>query len=476
MLVEVTVDKRLSGAGIRLSGWSRANLPRTLRFADRTVTLSRVQLMTGQGRAKKGVQSQLVLSVSPAIATTLRLPIQQCRLCSDEAEGDWRLGPCFAVYARTTSDEQRRFGEQTQLFEDLSVEAGRRGVDLVVIGPGFRQSHQGWRYDTSSHSWRTCLLPTPDGVIRRSGAFARRDQETARADLAWFSRTARLHTLPATCSNKFFFYQLLKSVPQLRPFAPRSTVATNALQVWRAVLNRNHVYVKPVTGAQGVSVVRLDREGKRVRASWEVSSASRAKPLVKDGTPIGHEVSGAVRPMSVRSQVFDGIAGFRQFWQGTGLKRCLVQDTVPLPTTRYGQPFDLRWLIQSVDEPMIMARVARVGQGGAVTTNIHTGGEAVDAVTLLREQLGGTRASQVIRELDHAALAVANELTRRFGQFAEAGLDMALRDDDTLAIFEVNPTPGRRMLRQLSPDLREMSLVTLLEYAIHATGFTASVD
>lgn len=473
MLVELTVDRSLSGANVKLGGWHGAIVLRTIRFADRHVNIGRVQQPSG--RFRKGFSDLITLSVSPFVAATLRLPRERCRLYADEADGDWRLGPCLAVYARATADKQRKFGEQTQMFQDLSQEAKRRGVDFVVIGPGFRQSHRGWRYESSVGHWRLRTLPTPDVVLRRSGSFAKGDQENARSDLAWFSRTGRLHTLPATCSNKFLFYQLLKSVPGLRSYAPRSTVATSATQVWQAVKNRRNVYVKPISGAQGVSVLRINREGAKVRASWEVSTAK----VLKSGTlDVGDaaRVDDSTRPVSVRTRVMDDITAFRQFWIRTGLKRCLVQDTVPLPRTRDGQPYDLRWLIQCVEEPRVIARVARIGQVGAVTTNIHTGGEAVDAVTLLKELLGAAKASQVLRELDDAALAVATELTRRFGQFAEAGLDMALRDDDSLAIFEVNPTPGRRMLRCLSSELREMSLATLLEYAIHATGFTASVD
>ncbi len=80
---------------------------------------------------------------------------------------------------------------------------------------------------------------------------------------------------------------------------------------------------------------------------------------------------------------------------------------------------------------------------------------------------------EVIAAVDRVALAVAKRLQRLYGPFAEVGIDLALRKSGEVVVFEVNPTPGRRMLRSLPGNIREMSLHCLVEYAIRANGISA---
>lgn len=482
MLVDLVVDRNLTGATVKVS-WRGQGLPTSIQFADRRVTIAKAQSGSAPtwSLPPQAYENQPRLAVSAALASALRLPVR-ARLCLDEGEGHWRFGPCLALYAHEFPQRERRFGEQSTLFADLAVKAWSYGVDVVVIGPGFRTAHRGLRYDPDRRRWLPCQVPTPDVVLRRSGSFPMKQMGQVRADLAWFSSTGRLHTLPASCSNKFLFYKFLQNSPELRAYAPYSTVATSAGQVWNVLTQRANVYVKPVSGAQGASVVHLMRSGKRVTAAWEERNGSgqnhtykgkMSNPVTQPQSQVRTRTALQVR---VQSTELSNFSEFVKFWRRTGLRRCVIQDTVALPKTSAGRPFDLRWLLQCCDEPKIVARVARVGQPGAVTTNIHTGGEAVDATWLLRDKFGATQATEMLRNLDDAAVGVAQELRRRFGGFAEAGLDMALVGHDQIAVFEVNPTPGRRMLRQLSTELREMSLGQLLEYAMRATGFSASLD
>ncbi|MBX5437564.1 MAG: YheC/YheD family protein [Alicyclobacillaceae bacterium] len=374
----------------------------------------------------------------------------------------------MGLYADAVESKTRPFGEQTSMFGDLARLGRTMGVEVVVLVPGYARSRIGWTWTgPSSNHWEKCSVPLPDVVLRRSGAFRSASQSVVVRDLALFQRTGLLHTLPRRCSNKWYFYQWVQSRRDLGVHMPESALAKGADDVARFLRRQRDIYLKPVTGAQGVSVYRLRTAVDGIVATWDERVPSHR------GQRSPAAVQAAVQPVArTAERRLAGGADLRAFWASTGLYQAVLQETVELPRTREGCPFDLRWLIQFADRAQVVARVARVGRPDAVTTNIHTGAQAVDAADLI-QSLPGWHPEKVLEALDRVALRVANALAAEFGRYAEVGIDLAVRTDGTPVLFEVNPTPGRRMLRALPGNVREISLRRLLEYAIKATSLKA---
>ncbi|SFU76318.1 Glutathione synthase/RimK-type ligase, ATP-grasp superfamily [Alicyclobacillus macrosporangiidus] len=374
---------------------------------------------------------------------------------AEEAEGD---GVRLGLYVNVEPNRTRPFGEQTRMCADLWRVGQAYGVEVVVLPPGYARHGRGFLYDPARDRWQAGKIALPDVVLRRSGSF-RAAPARVREDLALFVRRGVLHTLPRAVSNKWTFYRLLTGDRQLQPFAPWTRLAHNVQDVYDALLQAPDVYVKPLAGAQGISIYRVRRSAAGGDVRWE----ERVVP--RDAKPHGKTFQPSTR---VRQASFQDFSSFQSFWRRTGLEQCLVQETIPLPHTRDGRPFDFRWLVQYVDGPDIIARVARVGAIGSVTTNIHTGGQAILAEEAL-SLAGLSQHAQILSRLDDVALAVAERLWQTYGAYAEVGVDLGLRSDGTPVVFEVNPTPGRRMLRSLDRRVRELSLEALVEYAIRAT-------
>ncbi|MCL6443749.1 MAG: YheC/YheD family protein [Alicyclobacillus sp.] len=366
--------------------------------------------------------------------------------------------PTLGFYVYLVTSKTRPFGEQTQMFEDLTQLGKTMGVDVCVLTPGCLRRLKAWRFEPESGRWLEVHTSIPKVVIRRAGKFLSTSRKVVDRELATLRQAGRLHTLPQVCSNKWRLYQFLRKELTLRPLLVKSALARSPEEVYALARRWGDVYVKPLTGSQGMSIHRIlvHPDGVQVRYEdhWVPRTTERLSTAFQPETVVCEQTC----------QTFDE---FQRFWCDTGLFRCLVQETVHLPTTPKHQPFDFRWLMQCTGEPMVIARVARIGQRGAVTTNIHTGGQAVSADALLKS-LQWPDAERLIKRLDAAAMAVCHVLERRFGPFAEVGIDFAAREDDSIAIFEVNPTPGRRMLRSLGGNVRELSLRYLLEYAIRA--------
>jgi len=375
--------------------------------------------------------------------------------------GEHTFRPRLGVYASLEANPNRPFGEQTKMFEDLTEIGYHRGVDVVVLCPGYRSSGQAWRFFRASKRWTLQRVPMPDVVLRRSGTF-RAPIEVVNADLKYFERQHRLHSLPRSCSNKWTFYQDMTGDPALRSYFPKTTVASSGREILQFLKGHPDIYVKPLNGAQGVSIYRIVQSGNRITVSRERRLAPRATERKS------HLFNAETR---IEDREFVNSGDFLQDWQHTKLRRVLVQETVKLPRTRDGRPFDFRWLIQYVKQVKVVARVARVGGPHSITTNIHTGGQAMPAEQVL-ESAGWERVSETIGKLDSAALAVADRLRLKHGPFAEVGIDLALYPNGDVAVFEANPTPGRRMLRSLPGNVRALSLRFLIEYAIRATGLS----
>lgn len=435
-------------------------LPRRLRFGGKTVWVDAAP-MSGQWPSRsKHMDAEIGLACGHSVMSTLSLPI---RVLSVLVHGDtWILGPCLALYASQYDNPIRMFGEQTRLFEDLTQMSENVGVDVVVLTPSSYQGGQAWRYVVKEARWVSTVMEEPDLVIRRSGTFPNAVARQVTMDMRRFQKKNVLHTLPRECSNKWRLYETLRRDSALKHYLPHTVLAETGRQVYNQILERKDVYVKPIGGAQGVSVFRLKAASGAVLASWEKRNLSRAT----------ERLNAIFEPdTTLCAESFSSYLQFEQFWKKTRLKRCIVQDTIRLPRIQDNCPFDFRWLIQSSDAPQVIARVARIGQPNAVTTNLHTGGRAMSAETLL-DQAKYIQSEQLLQQMDHVALLVTRRLAISYGHFAELGIDLALTPDRKIFVFEVNPTPGRRMLRSLSDNVRELSLETLLEYASRATGFS----
>jgi len=368
----------------------------------------------------------------------------------------------FGLYVSSPlKDMARPFGEQTRLFEDLSKLGKEQKVTVVVMVPGFCREQVGYQYDTKRLQWSRTSVSMPDIILRRSGTFKQIEKVSVTQDLQLFTRLNLLHTLPWDVSNKWALYQLLSKVTEVMPCLPKSILATRASQVYERAMKMGDVYVKPLAGAQGIGVFHLFTARGNLRVAWEKKKEPRN--LGKSTPP-----PGFLRPTTdVIQREFSNQAAFSEFWSGRRFQRCLVQETVVLPRTLDNRPFDFRWLVQNCKEYQVVARVARIGKPHSVTTNIHTGGDALAAELVIQEAYG-SKATDILMRLDQVALDVANALDKRYGHFAEVGVDLALASEEDVKVFEVNPTPGRRMLRSISKDVRELSLRCLLEYAIKA--------
>lgn len=451
MLVSLDVNPKLSGRHIQVGGLrSELQLPNRLILGNQTCMVQTV--LTQQKADEEGVH----VWISKSLAEAFVLPAD-CSLYVKAIENVWRLGPVLGLYADSIASSARPYGEQTRMFEELTTYGSELGVYVVVLSPS--DPFQA-RFSERMQTWQKCDVE-PEIVIRRSGGFSNQASKHARDDLLRYQRFGKLHTLPRSMSNKWNLYKVLQIRQTLKQHLPRTTLCTSGLQLYNELLTRHDIYLKPPGGAQGVSIYHLKRSGPCASAEWE----KRIVPRKTERLTNTFETATQTKTTLLKS-----VNEFQAFWKSIRLPRAILQDTVILPIHN-DLRVDFRWLVHASDNPKVVARVARLGQKHSITTNIHTGGTATSAETILKQMMGDKKSEELLQCMDDVALDVVRTLASQFGPFAELGIDMAVTEAGKIYIFEVNPTPGRRMLRQLSPGVRRLSLDSLLEYAVKATDY-----
>jgi hypothetical protein len=265
------------------------------------------------------------------------------------------------------------------------------------------------------------------------------DRIVRRSDLGLSAVDETISRLKAMCRGRYFnpgfldkweVYQALAADPSLAGHLPETRLLTT-VEVARDMAGRHAVlFIKPREGTQGRRVVRLDRR-----------TAAADGPYRVRGYPgRGQTVPTLERAIDVAAPRPDD----------------LIQQGIEGPIIRGGRPFDLRALLHRDGRPgrrgqsdwRLTCIVARVGSPGAITSNLHTGGTAVRARTLLREAYRArpAKARAVLVSLRRLALKVPPVLERRFGSFGEMALDLLLDDRGHPWLLEVNSRPGRRAL------------------------------
>lgn len=376
--------------------------------------------------------------------------------------GELQIGPFVALYALPSRRTGKPFGELTAVFQDMMQLAEQEGVALYAFGPGDANWTEGvvsaYVYRPDRKLWVRSRRPLPDLVLPKILAPPPGYRDQVRRDLANISAKARYGPFSAATGSKWDVHQTLLADREASRLLPQTQVVRGREDIESLLTRYGAVFVKPAIGTQGQAVHRLALErSQRVR----VQRAGNGSTVTKT-----YSLSGAQWPEFVK-QTF------------CGKRRFLVQQALDLLRVHGVRPADFRWLVQKDGRNQwgVTARVARIGGPGAVTTNLHTGGDAVLAESLL-QQAGWSQEAreQVVRELDAGALAIARALEAKAGRLGELGIDFAVTNDRRVFLIEINPRPGRQMLKLTAPATRELSLRRNLEYAKYTTGYGAELS
>lgn len=370
-------------------------------------------------------------------------------------EGELHFGPFVGMYALPSDQPGKPFGNLSAVFVDMMKLAEEQGIALYVFAPGEAQWERGY---TIAHvyrnkSWVRAKRPLPDLVIPKIISRPALWREHIEKDLAQMAHLIPYGSLNNATGDKWTVHNTLHEHFATRRYLPETRRVHSPQDIEALLLQYGDVYVKPSGGTQGLSIFRLYENAGAVVVKYTKRGASHTKRLRR----------GSVTWLPFLQKTFCGKRPF------------LVQQTINLLTAPGGRPVDFRWLVQKDGHGHfgVTARVARLGANQSITTNLHTGGEATLAEDFLRQHgpLGARQHSDVLQSIDVAALEIAAVLEAKAGRIGELGIDFGLTADGSVYLIEINPRPGRRMLKDTSPQTRLLSLLRNLEYAKYVTGY-----
>ncbi|HEY8393801.1 MAG TPA: YheC/YheD family protein [Thermaerobacter sp.] len=227
----------------------------------------------------------------------------------------------------------------------------------------------------------------------------------------------------------------------------RHVPATDRLtpQALRAALSRyDDLYLKPDAGARGEGVYRLTQ----ARRGWVLTTEGNRGPL-EIRLPDRAAVLAAVRKRLARGTPY------------------LLQEGLPLATF-LGNRFDLRALAQKNGRGrwVLAGLAARVAPPGSPITSPLRGALVARPVDVLRLAFPG-RWHEVLNDVHRVVLAAAEAIDRALGPRFEIGVDIAVLQDGTIKIIEVNGAPRKTSLEMLrDPLIAERVYRLPIHYAI----------
>ena len=360
----------------------------------------------------------------------------------------------FAVYAILGKD--KKFGPQDRMFRDLAWLASDKGMDFFVMVPGFSQTPsqeiEGYRLqihsDSTHDEWAKMKVIWPQVVLRRMVHYPTSLKQLIFEEEERLERESLLITLPRRWGNKWRVFQQLQKDAYLRTFLPRTVIMKKSSEIFPFLESIEDLYVKPVLGSQGNRIMRIQKNENAVILA---SSQTEIKAF------------SSVDQIGLMQEVNERLSG----------QTAIVQETIDLLRTREGEPIDLRYLVQATSEqhhPKVTA-IARVGKKSGITTNLHTGGQAFSTKKVAELLPSEQRLSwqRGVEEGKKVARKVFRLFQKEYPPLVELGVDLAIDQSGQVYFLEINPCPGRRMLRKVSRDWRIQSLERILNYASYLT-------
>ncbi|MBX6394432.1 MAG: YheC/YheD family protein [Alicyclobacillaceae bacterium] len=344
-----------------------------------------------------------------------------------------QLGPVVALWLpMRRSETGPDLGAQTGWARDAVRQAREMGILAYVLDSDLTGSKiRGWTW-SKKKGWVRRPVPAPDALWRRGESWS------SRRDMQHLPEGQKPLLLSPDIGDKWSIYKLLieqglgEHVPWTRPVRSPKQLVTAAQRF-------GHVYAKPRRGSQGRGLILLKMDDNRY--TW---FRYGEKP---------------------RRGVWTSVPTKPEWHRVAGNQAYIVQQALH-PLLVDGKPVDFRWLVQRDrrgrwTETAVAARSACEPEG---PTNLSQGGSVYSAEALL-----DTEDRETGRDL---ALAVAEIFGRAFPTLAELGIDLMFDEERRWWILDVNPRPGRLILRILDPALRQISIQKPFEYVKYATGYS----
>ncbi|SDS80874.1 YheC/D like ATP-grasp [Paenibacillaceae bacterium GAS479] len=218
--------------------------------------------------------------------------------------------------------------------------------------------------------------------------------------------------------------QVLLKSEELRAYVPETIIYTR--QTLRSMLDQyGMLYIKPDSGMFGNGVIKVEQ------------LSSHQGYRFQSGTKI--------RTYKSFDSMFAGLEQVRP------KRRYLVQKGIQLLKHR-NRRFDLRVMVQQnpSGEWETTGIIGRLSHPSKIVTNYHSGGTITPFETLMSSHMNSDAQTKYMEKLRKLGVKTAKQLSSRYPNLKEIGLDVAVDTELKPWILEVNTMPDPYIFRRLS--------------------------
>jgi hypothetical protein len=316
--------------------------------------------------------------------------------------------------------------EENKYFQALVREGQKLGAPVfifahrdVVNGSAVR----GFTPEENGTGWKSTIYPRPDAVIDR----CRRPVAEARG----FRQRHNYLFVNNKFSNKWSVTQLFAKEQMLKRWIPQTRIFSRH-NLSEMIEDHSMLYIKPGNGTGGRSIVRITTQSNGYELLGRTNRQQKRHEHLKTFNSLYRYNSRWVEKEKIRNGTF-------MIQQGLDLE--LLPNRV----------VDMRVLIQKNEQGKweVTGQGMRIGGKNSPTSNLHGGGTAATAESILYKRFGEEKGNTIIQESHQLAHTIATIVERHFGRMMELGLDIGVDVKGRIWLIEVNPKPGRDVFKKM---------------------------
>lgn len=338
---------------------------------------------------------------------------------------------------------------EAQFIDEMAKQSHSCNMECYHFIPSQINPHthqvKGKKYDIITDTWKESEFPIPSILYDR--CFYGEDELSKQCTpiVSWLKSREDITFLGYGLPNKLDLYEALQNT-LLAAYLPHSQRVAEPGIVIKELNANKKVILKPINGSQGYGIYYLKKNDKSYHVKTE-----KNKQII--------------------SRIFPNITKLNN-WLYSLLKQhqYLLQPYLELSNEDL-QPFDIRIFLQKNEQGNWVERGKgiRKGNTGGILSNLSAGGSVTD----FRTWIGTLPANQkeyIYNELKYIISNLPLLLEKEFLPLFEIGVDIGVAKNGSIWILDINSKPGRKVLLQTQPNLKETLTLAPLLYGKYLSG------
>ncbi len=313
-------------------------------------------------------------------------------------------------------------------FEQLSEVAAQDHLTVFLFSPVWinwdERNTYGFFFNSKEKEWNSGTFPIPSFIYDRCFYTNRNHYNKYHTYVDRIRKDKSIMFLNTPLSGKWQMHQLLSKHKEIESYLPRTELYSDFNQIIDWFYDCDTLFLKPTNGTHGLGIFRIRK--KQEEAYIIQGRTSPKRP------PIHKTLNKNSLHLYINSLLQN--------------KRYILQQALDL-TTHEGDVFDIRVLVQKErsEDWKTTGSAVRLGLNGSITSNLHSGGKAMNLIPFLQKEYPTDTAQSIQSQIEYIVNRLPHFIEAYHGRLCEIGLDLGVDRSGKVWLLEANSKPGRRV-------------------------------